>query len=412
MKKLLALFLCFLMLCLSAAPVFGASDEPVIDFQPQQPYYPEYAVAAYTVKVTGSNLTVTWFLEYEGKTYNLCDFTNGFEPWEAYAGESYGSAEEEPGVFLFYFAGIEAGLNGAYIWCEVEDGHYSVTSQKALITVGNYGSPPVIEEIPSQLSVEVDDLAEIRCVALAPGDSQLEYLWYETPTGRLEDMRAVNRGTETADTLVPDSSTVGTTYYICQVTSNQGGITYSSAVKYTVAERAPMVYPPAIVTKSIPEATVGTPYQVKLTASDPNANFWLYYNPNQPNDFEKTGLTLRSDGTISGTPTSAGSFTFCVCAGNDGGEDYATYTLHVKEASGKTPGGNQKPGSNKPEADPTAPAPTVSNPTAPAPTAPIGSNTPATSQEAPAFPWLIVVLVGVISAGIGIGVALLITRKK
>ena len=95
--------------------------------------------------------------------------------------------------------------------------------------------------------------------------------------------------------------------------------------------------PPAITLKSLPTAYVGEKYSVKIDCGDPNADFWEYYNPGKPNDLSKTGLIITDRGVLEGTPTKAGSYTFTICAGNDNGEDYATYTLVVKEASEKTP---------------------------------------------------------------------------
>ncbi len=95
--------------------------------------------------------------------------------------------------------------------------------------------------------------------------------------------------------------------------------------------------PPAITLKSLPTAYVGEKYSVKIDCGDPNADFWEYYNPGKPNDLRKTGLIITDRGVLEGIPTKAGSYTFTICAGNDNGEDYATYTLVVKEASEKTP---------------------------------------------------------------------------
>jgi len=90
--------------------------------------------------------------------------------------------------------------------------------------------------------------------------------------------------------------------------------------------------PPSITLKSLPTAYVGEEYYVRIDCSDLDAEFWEYYNPGKANDLSKTGLIITDRGVLTGTPTKAGSFTFTICAGNDNGEDYATYTLTVKEA--------------------------------------------------------------------------------
>ena len=159
------------------------------------------------------------------------------QPWEAYAGESYGAKKLDDNTFAFIFEGVEDDLDGAYIWCVIEDGHYDVTSQKVRISMGNSNTPPEIVSIPVQLTVEQGAEAEIRCVAKSPDASQLSFLWYETDTGRMEDMRAVNRGTETGDYMLCDTSNPCTRNYLCMVETSNGGVAYSSIVPVTVTEK-------------------------------------------------------------------------------------------------------------------------------------------------------------------------------
>jgi len=233
-KRIISGLFCLLLVCALCLPALATSEEPVITQQPQSPYYSKYDTAIYTVKATGSNLTATWYLEYEGKTYNLSDATNGFEPWEAYAGETYGPQQNDSNTFSCFFGGIEEELNGARIWCVIEDGHYDVTSEKATICVGDYAEPPTIVDMPASLTVEQGDEAELRCVAKSNSDAQLSYIWYETTTGKLEDIQALNRGTETSDYITCDTSIAGTRYYVCCVSSTDGGMIYSNVVPVTV----------------------------------------------------------------------------------------------------------------------------------------------------------------------------------
>lgn len=239
MRKTVCLLLAVLMSCLLAMPAMAAPEGPVITLQPQSPNYPHYSVAIYTVKAEGTNLQATWYMEWRGKTYTISDFGGAMEEWEAFAGESYGARKVDDNTFIFVFEGIERDLDGGYIWCVIEDGHYAVTSQKSRVCVGSEKMPPEIVSIPTGLTVEQGAEAEIRCTAKSPDDSQLSFLWYETDTGKLEDIRAVNRGTETADYLLCDTSEVGTRNYICMVESADGGTTYSSVVPVTVVEKQP-----------------------------------------------------------------------------------------------------------------------------------------------------------------------------
>lgn len=418
MKKYISFIICVLLLCTLITPVLAAPEGPVITLQPQSPNYPEYSVAEYTVKATGSNLTASWYMEWEGKTYNISDYTNGYEPWEDYAGETYGAEKLDANTFRFSFWGIEHPLNGATIWCVIEDGHYSVTSQKAYINMGNPATPPTIVDIPAQITVEQGQKAKIYCNARSNDGTELGYIWYETSTGDLRDIQALDRGTEIGDTLSCDTSKVGTRYYVCAVNTSQGGMCYSSVVPVTVTPKA-SVAEPQILTDTLPEAVAGETYSAKLQCSDPKAEFSVYYNPGKGNDFEATGLTLTKDGKITGTPKAAGEYEFCVCASGEGGEDYRVYTLRVQEAAPQEPATTEPPVTEEPTVQET-PQDTPIPPEA-------SSNLPTTQdpdkedaeiifvekKDRPGeTPWWLFLLIGVGGAGIGVAVAVLIVKKK
>ncbi|HEX4498354.1 MAG TPA: putative Ig domain-containing protein [Thermoanaerobaculia bacterium] len=81
----------------------------------------------------------------------------------------------------------------------------------------------------------------------------------------------------------------------------------------------------AIPEPSLPDGTVGTQYTGKLTATKGNVQWSLTQGILPP------GLTLGSDGTISGTPTSAGPFKFTVAAAADQGSPAAReVTITIK----------------------------------------------------------------------------------
>jgi hypothetical protein len=84
--------------------------------------------------------------------------------------------------------------------------------------------------------------------------------------------------------------------------------------------------PPTITTTSLPSGTVGTAYSQTLTATGDTPITWSIDAGRLP-----TGLML-SNGTISGTPTTAGTFNFTVKATNATGSD--TKMLSIVIASG------------------------------------------------------------------------------
>lgn len=86
-------------------------------------------------------------------------------------------------------------------------------------------------------------------------------------------------------------------------------------------------YPPTIATESLPGGTVGTDYSQTLAADGSAPIAWSVTNGSLPE-----GLTLSNDGTISGTPTAAGTYTFDVEAQNDYGSATGELTIEIKAA--------------------------------------------------------------------------------
>ena len=420
MRKIIVIVLCALLLTGLSVNVLAAPEEPVITMQPQSHYYPEYSVAIYTVKATGTNLSAYWYIEWEGKTYNASQIGGAMQPWEAYAGESYGAKKLDKNTFCFIFQGIEEELSGAELWCEIEDGHYSVPSQVAHIIVGNYGSPPEILDIPASITVQQGDEADIRCLAKSTDGSQLEFLWYETGTGKFEDLQAINRGTEISDYMFCDTSNIGTRYYVCGITTSGGGMAYSSAVEVNVVEKTITVAEPEIQTKTLPVAMVGTQYSFQLKCSDPNAEFFPYYNPGTNNDLEDgSWIGLSIDGWLMGTPDKAGTYSFSVCAMGAGGEDYAVYTLNVVDAPDAETTAPTESVSQTTQApsETTAPAQTENEVTkAPTPETQAPIEEPAGQQQAEekdtGLPWWALTLIALVGAVAGVGTAVLLIRKN
>ena len=419
MRRAICLLLVLIMCAPLALPAFAAPEGPVITLQPQSPNYPNYSVAIYTVKVEGTNLSATWYMEWQGRTYEISAIGGSMQAWEPYAGEAYGARKLDDNTFAFIFEGIERDLDGAYIWCVIEDGHYAVYSQRARVSVGNPYTPPEIISIPPELTVQQGEEAEIRCVAKAPNDTQLSFVWYETDTGRMEDMYAVNRGTETSDYMFCDTSRLGTRTYLCCVTTSEGGLTYTSMVHVTVTEKENIPEPPSIQTNVLPDAEEGKAYSFKLSCTDPDAHFSVYYSPGGKNELEGIGLKLDKDGTISGTPKKSGSISFSVCAANMGGEDYMTYELAVRAAPTEpTQAPTEAPTTEAPTTEAPTAAPTT-QPEKPAPTTTVPAadpTTPATTEPKGesdgGIPWWAMILVGVAAAGIGVGVAVVLIKKK
>jgi large repetitive protein len=90
---------------------------------------------------------------------------------------------------------------------------------------------------------------------------------------------------------------------------------------------APAPQPPLqITTGSLPKATAGTPYTATLSASGGGALSWTLSGGSLP-----SGLTLGSNGVLSGTPGSAGNFTVTVRVDSGGRSTSKQFDLIVGE---------------------------------------------------------------------------------
>jgi hypothetical protein len=109
----------------------------------------------------------------------------------------------------------------------------------------------------------------------------------------------------------------------------------------------------------LPNGTVGTPYDVALSASGGLGapyEFSLVSGDNLP-----PGLSLASDGTISGTPTTPGTFPFTVSVDDPTLKDY-TIVITAPATSSVPPSSSAPPST-------TTPVPSSSLPTSATPTA-------------------------------------------
>lgn len=109
--------------------------------------------------------------------------------------------------------------------------------------------------------------------------------------------------------------------------TNNGTINNSGTLTGTISGNAP----PSITTTSLDGGTVGAAYNETLTASG-NPTSWEITEGTLP-----AGLTLaESTGVISGTPTTAGTYSFTVTATNSGGSDSEQLSITIKQTEDTT----------------------------------------------------------------------------
>lgn len=132
----------------------------------------------------------------------------------------------------------------------------------------------------------------------------------------LDESLTINQG----ETLtVPEGSSLNGNGNL----TNSGTIINHGTLTGDVGGSGTVITAPKITTADtdLPDGTVGTEYKQTLTATGSNIRW-------SSNDLP-AWLTLDSDGTISGTPTTANTYTFTVTAKNSAGSDDKTFTLTI-----------------------------------------------------------------------------------
>lgn len=130
----------------------------------------------------------------------------------------------------------------------------------------------------------------------------------------LDESLTINQG----ETLtVPEGSSLNTNGNL----TNSGTIINHGTLTGDVGGSGTVITAPKITTTTLPNGTVDAEYKQTLTATGNNIRW--------SSDDLPEWLTLDSDGTISGTPTTANTYTFTVTAKNSAGSDDKTFTLKI-----------------------------------------------------------------------------------
>ena len=128
---------------------------------------------------------------------------------------------------------------------------------------------------------------------------------------------------EVTSYTVSPSGALATTDTSVTISYTEGGVTKTATQAITVnAVSTPVA--PTITTSALPGGKVGEAYNQALEATGDATITWVVESGNLPD-----GLTLAADGTISGTPSTAGDYTFTVKATNGAGSDTKSFTVTI-----------------------------------------------------------------------------------
>ncbi|MDR2972303.1 MAG: putative Ig domain-containing protein [Bacteroidales bacterium] len=119
-------------------------------------------------------------------------------------------------------------------------------------------------------------------------------------------------------------TTAGTFDFTVKVVNNVGSDTKTLAITIENTE-----LPPTITTTNLPNGETEIPYHQTLTAKGDTPLTWSLEGGNLPN-----GLNLSSNGVISGTPTTTGTFDFTVKVVNNVGSDTKTLEITIDNTMG------------------------------------------------------------------------------
>ncbi|HOG46226.1 MAG TPA: Ig domain-containing protein, partial [Anaerolineae bacterium] len=180
-------------------------------------------------------------------------------------------------------------------------------------------------------------------VGYADGDQETKPITIErTGTGDLTHLAVALGGAHPGSYVITqplattlDDSTTSTTFTVKAAPGLTVG-TYTATVTISATNMADVtinviqeVAPaaPIITTSSLPNGTVGTPYSQTLAATGDTPITWSIAAGDLPD-----GLTLAGN-TISGTPTTAGIFSFTVRATNSAGDDAKGLSITINSAA-------------------------------------------------------------------------------
>jgi hypothetical protein len=185
--------------------------------------------------------------------------------------------------------------NGGQFTVTVSNTVGTVTSSAATLTVTAAAVAPSITTQPANQSVTAGQTASFSVAAA--GTAPLSYQWKKNSV-------AISGATSSSYTTPATASSDNGMQFTVTVSNTVGTVT-SSAATLTVN---PAVATLQITTAQLSDGTVGLAYSDALSATGGSTPYsWSVLSGTLPD-----GLTLNSGGSISGTPSLAGSFSFSV----------------------------------------------------------------------------------------------------
>ena len=217
-----------------------------------------------------------------------------------------------------------AGSFGFVLQVSSQSGTSSALTASATFSIGI--AAPALSITTGSLPAGTVGVAYSQALAASGGYGPGTYT-YSLAQGSLPSGLQLN---STSGVIYGTPTTVGSSSFMVQVSSQSGtssALTASATFSINIA--APAL---SITTGALPAGTVGTAYSQTLNATGGTPPYtWRLTSGSLP---LPGGLTLGSNGSISGTPTTAGSFTFQVTVGDSQqGSASGTFTIKINPAA-------------------------------------------------------------------------------
>ncbi|MGB7844667.1 MAG: putative Ig domain-containing protein, partial [Candidatus Acidiferrum sp.] len=181
-------------------------------------------------------------------------------------------------------------------------------------------APPSIMTQPANLTVTVGQAASFSVVAA--GTAPLSFQWKKN---NVVISGATSASYTTPATVASDNGA----QFVVAVGNATGSVTSSTAALTVNAPASPL----QITTSQLSGGTVGSAYSSTLSATGGSTPYaWSILSGTLPN-----GLSLNTSGTISGTPTLAGSSSFAIQVSDAAGHSAsASFSINVVAAAPAT----------------------------------------------------------------------------
>src|SRR5438477_6536771 len=182
-------------------------------------------------------------------------------------------------------------------------------------TTGPVATAPLITTQPTSQSAAAGQTASFSVAAT--GTAPLNYQWKKNGA-------AVNGASSSTYSTPATSSSDNGGQFTVVVSNSAGSVTSSTAILTVNASIPPL----QVASSQLPGGTAGSAYSATLSASGGTSPYsWSVSSGTLP-----TGLSLSSAGTLSGTPTVAGSFPFTVAV-KDAASGSASANLSINVVS-------------------------------------------------------------------------------